>query len=213
MNHCTKEQLIGFENRIRDIFAAGELPFLVHLSGGNEKELIEIFKEVHPGDWLFSGHRSHYHYLLSGGTPENLEQFIRDGNSMFVFDNKINFLASSILAGTACIAAGVAHQLKMEGSPNRVWCFLGDGAEDEGHFYEAVNFVDGHNLPCTFVIEDNDRSVDTNKEQRRGENWVAWPNCVRRYHYTSTFPHGGAGLTTIVKFKPEIVEKFAGLAK
>jgi len=128
---------------------------------------------------------------------------IRDGRSMFVFDRKLNFYTSSILAGTCGIAAGVAASLKEQGSANRVWCFLGDGAEDEGHFYEAVNYVDGKDLPCTFIIEDNDRSVDTSKAQR-GRGRIQWPDCVRRYHYTPTYPHGGAGCKTMVTFDPEI---------
>ena len=42
----TKENLIDFEKRIVDLFKAGKLPFLVHLSGGNEDELISIFKDI-----------------------------------------------------------------------------------------------------------------------------------------------------------------------
>ena len=199
----TKSELIGFELRIKDIFEQGKLPYLLHLCGGNEDQLIDIFKNISPWDWIFSSHRSHYHYLLAGGDPAVLEQMIRDGRSMFVFDRKLNFYTSSILAGTCGIAAGVAASLKEMGSGRRVWCFLGDGAEDEGHFYEAVNYVDGKDLPCTFIIEDNDRSVDTSKAQR-GRGRIQWPDCVRRYHYTPTYPHGGAGCKNMVTFDPEI---------
>lgn len=199
MHHCTADQLIAFERRMADLFEAGELPFLLHLSGGNEQQLIELFHEVRDGDWIFSGHRSHYHYLLAGGSEQRLEQLIRDGRSMFVFDRRLNFLTSSVLAGTCAIAAGVAWQLQESGSPNRVWCFLGDGAEDEGHFYEAVRFVDGHNLPCTFVIEDNSVSVDSDYFQRWGTHARhPWPVCVRRYRYERTWPHAGTGCKKMV---------------
>ena len=71
MNHGhTADTLRAFEQRIVGLFAAGELPFLVHLSGGNEEQLLEIFREIKPGDWIFSGHRSHYHYMLAGGSEE-----------------------------------------------------------------------------------------------------------------------------------------------
>ena len=208
MTHKTAEQLIAFERRIQELFETGKLPFLVHLCGGNERELIGLFKAVKPGDWVFSGHRSHYHYLLAGGSEERLESLIRGGNSMFVFDKDINFVTSSVLAGLTCPAAGVAASLKEKGSHNHVWCFLGDGAEDEGHFYEAVRYVDGHKLPCTFIIEDNDRSCDTTKMRRRGSNEsnFHWPPCVIRYHYVPTYPHGGTGCKQWVKFDPEIVD-------
>ncbi len=211
MNNCTAAELIAFEQRIKSAFAAGDLPFLVHLSGGNEGQLISIFNDVREGDWIFSGHRSHYHYLLAGGSPDRLEQLIREGRSMFVFDRKLNFVTSAILAGLCCPAAGVALALKQSGSTARVWCFLGDGAEDNGHFCEAVRYATGHDLPVTFVIEDNDRQVDTSYAARWGmEARFDWQSPkVRRYHYTPTFPHGGCGLKPgSVTFKPEVVARF-----
>jgi len=199
----TAHDLINFELRIRRLFKEGKLPYLIHLCGGNEVQLINLFSEIRRGDWVFSTHRSHYHYLLHGGKPEDLEQMICEGRSMFVFDHRLNFYSSSVLAGTCGIAAGVAYQIKEANEARHVWCFLGDGAEDEGHFYEAVNYVDGLNLPCTFVIEDNDRSVDTSKADR-GRGKITWPSCVRRYHYEPTYPHGGAGLKEMVTFDPTI---------
>ena len=35
-----KEELIAFENRIGDLYLDNKLPFLFHLSGGNEEQLI-----------------------------------------------------------------------------------------------------------------------------------------------------------------------------
>jgi TPP-dependent pyruvate/acetoin dehydrogenase alpha subunit len=198
-----KQELIDFELRIKAVFEQGKLPYLIHLCGGNEDQLIEIFKGIKKGDWIFSGHRSHYHYLLAGGSPQKLEQMIREGRSMFVFDRGLNFYTSSVLAGTCAIAAGVAYRLKEEQSKAKVWCFLGDGAEDEGHFYEAVNYVSGSSLPCQFIIEDNNRSVDTTKADR-GKGRIEWPSCVTRYEYLPTYPHGGVGSKTMVKFDESI---------
>jgi TPP-dependent pyruvate/acetoin dehydrogenase alpha subunit len=216
MNHCTKAQLIAFSKRIFDVFETGEVPFKIHMSGGNEDELIPLFHQVQPGDWVFSTHRSHYHFLLSGGHPDELERMIREGRSMFVFGRQgqyglqANFLTSSILAGMCCIAAGVALQLKNEESENRCWCFIGDGAEDQGHFAEAVMYVHGNNLPCTFIIENNNRSVDTSETERFPQTrGIIWPPCVYEYAYVPAWQHGGTGTKTWVKFKPEIVEKFA----
>lgn len=199
-----KADLIAFEKRIADLYDAGELPYLVHLSGGNEDQLIEIFKEVKPDDWVFSTHRNHYHYLLHGGYAEDLEAKILAGKSMFIFSRARNFFASSIVAATPAIAAGVAWAIKRQGSSRRVWCFVGDGAEDEGHFYEAARYADGMGLPCTFIIEDNDRNVTAPRAVRRGTDAdYAWPDCVKRYHYAATYPHGGSGSGAWLKFKRE----------
>ena len=231
MNACTKEQLIAFEERVKAAWEDGQLPYLIHLCGGNEDKLIKIFERVQPGDWVFSTHRNHYHALLSGMAAERLLTLIHQGNSMFVYGKAdaampVNFLTSSVLAGTCGIAAGVAWALR-DGSlrdgqslrdghdmadeagkrPPHVWCFLGDGAEEQGHFYEAAMFVEANALPCAFIIEDNNRSVDTNRRDRRGahtEDVEGLDNrlgCVMRYHYTPTYPHAGSGCKHQIQFK------------
>lgn len=192
--------LIKFEKRIGRLWEEGVLPYLLHFCGGNENELIEIFDEIGTDDYVVSSHRSHYHYLLKGGSRHDLEDIIKRGDSMFVFDRKLNFLSSSLLAGGASIAAGIAMALKLKGSKARVWCFVGDGAEDEGNFYEAVSFVEGFDLPCTFIIEDNDKSVETTKYQRRGKYVPQWGKCVRKYSYTPTYPHAGNGTNKKIRF-------------
>lgn len=203
MNHATSDDLLQFEQHITELWEAGDLPYLLHLSGGNEDWLVDLFGKMEIGDWIFSTHRSHSHALLSGVSQNRLEKLIRMGDSMFVFDRSRHFFSSSILAGTCCIAAGIAWALKEEASKNRVWCFLGDGAEEEGHFYEAVMMVAGHDLPCTFIIEDNNRSVDTSIEERMPSRFrMQWPDCVFRNHYLPTYPHAGNGSKKMIQFKP-----------
>lgn len=198
-----KQKLIEFESGIIKLWENAEIPYPCHFSGGNEEQLIEIFKEIKPGDWIFSTHRSHYQYLLAGGNPEKLKEVILRGDSMHIFDKNLNFFTSAIVAGTCAIAAGVSLALKKKGSDKKVWCFIGDGVEDEGHFYEAVRYVDGWDLPCTFVIEDNDRSVETPKKERYGKSEINLPSCVRRYHYKATYPH--VGTTKWINFSGKTV--------
>lgn len=212
MNYKTVPQLIAFEDRVKAHFADGRLPFLIHLCGGNEPQLIEIFREAKEGDWFFSTHRSAYHALLAGVPESRLMDLILRGRSMFVFDRDRNFYSSSILAGCCAPAVGVAWELKRKGSSNRVWCFLGDGAAEEGHFYEALLYATGWDLPVTFVLEDNNRSVDTDIASRRGPDhgrFIMSSEKLRRYSYVPTYPHGGVGLAPgSVTFRPEIVAEF-----
>ena len=79
-----KQDLIDFEKLVADHWEAGDLPYLIHLSGGNEDFLIDLFKEVKDGDWIFSTHRNHHHALLSGVPRDELLRKILAGNSMFV---------------------------------------------------------------------------------------------------------------------------------
>jgi len=191
--NLTKEELMNFEREIAELWEAAKIPYPVHFSGGNEDQLIEIFKKIKTKDYIFSTHRGHYHYLLAGGSFEKLREFIMRGDSMHIYDKNLNFITSSIVAGCVAIATGVALALKKKGSERHVWCFVGDGAEDEGHFYEAVRYVDGHDLPCTFIIEDNNRSVETPKSVRYNKSGINWPKCVKRYYYNATYPHVGTG--------------------
>ena len=180
----------------------------MHLSGGNEDQLLKIYDDILPCDWVFSTHRNHYHALLKGIHPNDLRESIRNGRSMFVYSRDHHFVCSAVLAGTCAIAAGVAWALKEEGSKAKVICFIGDGGEEEGHFYEAAMFVEAQELPCTFIIEDNDRSVDTQKKARRGvsRGLDELFGCVRRYHYRSTYPHAGSGCKHQITFKPAAIE-------
>jgi pyruvate dehydrogenase E1 component alpha subunit len=186
-----EEELIAFEDRIGELYLDNKLPFLFHLSGGNEKQLINIFENINEGDYVISNHRSHYHALLHGIPPETVEERILNGRSMFIYDRSRNFFCSAIIGGTPAIAAGIAWALKYKGSKQKVWCFVGDGTEDNGHLYEAIRYVDGWNLPCTFVIENNDRSVEASNSERWGKsgdyNWNS-PS-VLKYKYDITYPH------------------------
>ena len=189
MNH-TVESLKQFEEEIIELYLDCQLPFLFHLSGGNEKELIEIFKNIKPGDYVLTNHRGHYHALLHGMTPDTVKDRILNGRSMFLYDREKNLFCTAIIGGSPAIAAGIAWDLKNKGSDNKVWCFVGDGTEDTGHFFEAVRYVEGFDLPCTFVIEDNNRSVETPKEERWGTATDPdWPASVLKYKYEITFPH------------------------
>lgn len=197
----TAESLIAFEQRIKAHWEAGQIPAMTHFCGGNESQLLALFAGIRADDWVYSSHRAHYHALLKGVPEATVEAEILAGRSMFLFSAAHRFLSTAVLAGQCGICAGLALEIKQRGGSERVWCFLGDGAEEEGHFYEAALFVEANDLPCTFVIEDNYWQMETPKHERRGVN-MAGPNpwrpldhfkCVDRYHYTRTFPHAGSG--------------------
>ena len=187
----TKEELIAFEDHIGDLYMDNQLPFLFHLSGGNEEQLIDIFKDIKEGDYVISSHRNHYHALLHGIPPEVVEDRIKNGRSMFIYDRERNFFVSAIIGGTPAIAAGIAWALKRKGSDQKVWCFVGDGTEDNGHLSEAVRYADGFDLPCTFIIESNDRSCEASNADRWGKTGhPTWDSSrVIKYHYECTYPH------------------------
>jgi Dehydrogenase E1 component len=204
----TAQDLIEFESGVKDLWEAGKLPSLVHLCGGNEDLLVKLFEEIKPGDWVFSTHRTHYHALMAGIPAWQVLDKIKHGDSMFIYSKAHNFLCSAVLAGCCGIAAGVAWAIEDSINDEWVWCFIGDGGEEEGHFYEAAMFVEANDLPCTFIIEDNNRSVDTPRDARRGsaKGLEHLFKCVQRYHYTPTYPHAGSGCSFKIEFDKDAIE-------
>lgn len=207
MQIYTAEELIAYENYIKNLFELGFINTPVHLSGGNEDQLIEVFEDIQAHDYVFSTHRSHYHYLLKGGCPYALtEELLGEstgmcrgqGRSMHLYDPDINFYTSAIVGGICAMAVGVGMGIVRKTRGKRwkvphVWCFIGDGGEDTGHFMEAQRYAFSHDLPVTFVIEDNDLAVETTRVQRWGKNDVKeYPN-VYRYEYVRKYPHVGIG--------------------
>ena len=107
----TKKKLIDFELRVKKAYEDGKIRAPVHLSGQNEDQLIEIFKNIDPDDWVFSSWRNHYHALLHGFDEDELYNLIVEGRSMSINSSKRKFYSSSIVAGSMPIALGVALSL------------------------------------------------------------------------------------------------------
>jgi TPP-dependent pyruvate/acetoin dehydrogenase alpha subunit len=82
MKEYTKEELIAFETDIADCFNNGEIRAPVHLYFGNENEMINVFKKVSDGDWIFTTWRSHYQCLLKGVPPEVIKKDVIEGKSI-----------------------------------------------------------------------------------------------------------------------------------
>lgn len=209
----TKEQLQGFEKRIADTYNDAKISAPIHLSDGNEEQLINIFQYIGEFDWVFSSWRNHYHALLHGVL--NIKNQIEAGKSMSVHnfhcdvdengkhlyppkDRKAKFYSSSIVGGTLPISLGVAKSVKLNDevdenhNPIKVWCFVGDMTFESGIFHEVYKYARNHDLPLEFVIEDNGLSTNTPTEFAWGKKQDV-PDDVIYYKYKSNYPHHGTG--------------------
>lgn len=205
-SNMDKHTLFKFEEEIKEIYLAGRIRAPVHLAGGNEDALIEIFKEMGRDDWCFSTYRSHLHALLKGIDREWLKQEILAGRSMHINSKEHRFFTSSIAGGCLPIALGVAMAIKMKGEDRKVWCFVGDMAAEMGIFHECSKYAMNHNLPIVFCVEDNSFSVDTPtaevwgikenpSEEGKVEVVKSWQKGkIIRFRYSRTYPHSGIGI-------------------
>lgn len=168
------------ESRIAEKYPEGNMRCPVHLSIGQEIPSAVFQQVVKPGDTAISTHRAHAHYLAMGG---NLPKMIAEiygkvtgcskgrGGSMHLIDLEKGFLGSSAIVGNSIpVGVGVGYAKLLNNEESVSFIFLGDGAVEEGSFYESANFAAVHKLPVVFVLENNLYSVYTGLGPRQPEN-------------------------------------------
>jgi pyruvate dehydrogenase E1 component alpha subunit len=187
----TRDDLIAFEADIAAEFNAAKIRAPIHLDGGNEDELIAVFADIHPSDWVFCSWRSHYKALLHGIPPEKVKAEIMAGRSISLCFPEHRFFSSAIVGGNLPIALGVAWAIKRAGLPETVYAFLGDMAAMTGMFHECREYARGHGLPIIFVVENNRKSVCTPTAEAWGNK--GGRDRVVTFRYELPWPHSGAG--------------------
>ncbi len=198
LSEWTSAGLLAFEEDIAQEFAAGYIRAPIHLSGGNETELINYFRDVQPWDWCLCSWRSHYHCLLKGVPADKLKASIMQGRSVSLCFPKHKILSSGIVGGIAPIAIGLAHSLKTREDQSHnsnyhttVHVFIGDMTEKSGIVRECMEYGARHDLRIRWIIEDNGLSVCTPTKI----SWGMHSNLpdVFRYWYNLGRPHAGIG--------------------
>jgi pyruvate dehydrogenase E1 component alpha subunit len=200
----TPEDLIAFERDIADAFNAGLIRAPVHLDGGNERQLIEVFKTIDRSDWICGSWRMHAKCLLHGVPPDLLKADILAGRSITLTYPDYRIISSAIVGGILPIALGIAWWIKRGGERTRVHCFLGEMTSQSGMAWECIIYARNHELPVRWIIEDNGKSVCTDTREVWGTRDLSWecrePHSfvneafqVVYYRYELPWPHAGAG--------------------
>ena len=157
------------EETITEKYSEWEMRCPTHLSIGQEAIASGVCGNLTNKDFVVSTHRCHAHYLAKGG---NINKMIAEiygkvtgcsagkGGSMHLIDTSVGFMGSTAIVGnTIPIAVGLALSIQLKGTNNISCVFFGDGAIEEGVFYESVNFAVLKNLPVLFICENNLYSV------------------------------------------------------
>jgi TPP-dependent pyruvate/acetoin dehydrogenase alpha subunit len=192
----TVESLTAFEKKVADRFNRGEIRAPIHLSGGNELQLLRVFEDVGPDDYIFTTWRSHFHVLLKGVPPDRVMADILLGKSITLTYPDYRVVSSAIVGGILPIALGAALEIKRAGRPERVWAFIGDMTATTGIAHECMKYAVAWDLPIEFVQELNGKSVTTstaavwNDYEHRDIRPVAH---TQTYEYDLPWPHSGAG--------------------
>jgi acetoin:2,6-dichlorophenolindophenol oxidoreductase subunit alpha len=163
-------------------YPAQEMRCPVHLSIGQECTPVAVSAHLRHEDQVFSGHRCHAHYIAKGG---DLRQMIAElygrvtgcargrGGSMHLVDYKVGMMGSSALvAGTIPIAVGAGLAFSQEGSDKVAVAYFGDGASEEGLFYESLNIASLKKLPVLFVCENNLYATFSHQKARQARGGI-----------------------------------------
>jgi TPP-dependent pyruvate/acetoin dehydrogenase alpha subunit len=184
MNINQKVSLFSMMLRIRLIeeaiaaeYPKGEMRCPIHLSVGQEllPSLVGLLSKN--DDLAVSSHRSHAHYLAKGGSLKKLiaELYGKEtgcsrgrGGSMHLIDLDVNFMCSTAIVGNSIpVGVGMGYGAKLKNKNAVVLIYLGDGAIEEGSFYESINFALVRNIPALFLCENNNYSVYSHISDRQ----------------------------------------------
>ena len=200
----TREELIAFETEIGERFNNREIRAPIHLYHGNEDQIMQVFAGIDvKQDWVCCTWRNHYQALLKGIPPEVVRAEILAGRSMVMNLPEYRFVCSSIVGGIPSIATGLALAAKLQNTGEHVWCWTGDMSAETGAWHEAYKYSVNHQLPITFVVEDNGLSVETPTDRiwgrtvpyyARDADWYQDTNLIYYRYQNTRYPHAGAGV-------------------
>jgi len=166
-----------FEERVKDLFAAGEMPGFVHLYLGQEAVAVGACAGLNDDDYITSTHRGHGHIIAKGGDLKRMMAELYGkatgynkgkGGSMHIADPGLGILGANGIVGAGLpIATGAGLSAKLRKSGQVAVCFFGDGASNQGTFHEAINIAAAFSLPVVYVCENNLYAVGTRQSKVR----------------------------------------------
>jgi len=166
-----------FEDRVKDLFAAGEMPGFVHLYLGQEAVAVGACVALNEDDYITSTHRGHGHIIAKGGDVKLMMAELYGkatgynkgkGGSMHIAAPNLGILGANGIVGAGLpIATGAGLSAKLRRSGQVAVCFFGDGASNQGTFHEAINIASAFDLPVVYVCENNLYAVGTRQADVR----------------------------------------------
>ena len=154
-----------FEERLAHLFKRGKLPGFVHLYLGEEAVATGVCAALREDDRITSTHRGHGHLIAKGARVDRMmaellgkvDGYCRGkGGSMHIVDFHLGIIGTNgIVGGGIPIGTGSAWGDKQLGRDNVTVTFFGDGASNQGVFFEAMNLAAIWKLPVIFAVENN----------------------------------------------------------
>jgi TPP-dependent pyruvate/acetoin dehydrogenase alpha subunit len=167
-----------FQHQLNEMLKEGQFPQIpIHLAFGHEAAAVGLDLTMAPDDMLCVSHRNAAYNLARSKSFESalnhykmVARTDREAQmaSMNLADDNTNIAyASSILGNNLAVAAGIAMNRKLIDRAGITFVATGDGAMEEGIFWETLIFVRSHALGLVIIVENNNYSMSSTIEQRR----------------------------------------------
>lgn len=156
---------------------SGEFLIPIHLAIGHEALAVAVGEVLESEDKLLLTHRNIHYQLALNATKDQLyseytlsQKGLAEGKlgSMNLMNSKKNNIyTSNILGNNLAVSLGIGLASKINSNQGVIWAVTGDGAIEEGTFYESILIASSLNLPIIFLIENNFWSLGTSITERR----------------------------------------------
>ncbi len=179
----------SFEDKCAEMYYRGKMFGFVHLYNGQEAVSSGVTKAMRSDDYICSTYRDHVHALCAGVPPKQVmaELFGKAtgcskgrGGSMHLFSAEHNLLGGfAFVAEGIPVATGAALQsryrrevMQDESADQVTACFFGDGACNNGQFFECLNMASLWKLPILFVVENNKWAIGMAHERATSQTEI-----------------------------------------
>ena len=166
------------EDAVRKDYFDDKMKTPMHMSAGGEAICVGVCQALAPEDQIMGTYRTHGIYLAKTGETEQFfaEMYGKStgmakgkAGSMHLTAPQSGLICTSAIVGTTIpVAIGAAFANKQQKNGRMVAVFFGDGAIDEGVFWESLNAACVMQLPVLFVCEDNNLAVHVPGHERHG---------------------------------------------
>jgi pyruvate dehydrogenase E1 component alpha subunit len=164
-----------FEEKCNVVYRQGKAGGYMHVYIGMEALAVGWMRAIRPGyDYVITAYRDHAHALLLGTPAVAVMAEIMGrkagtaggkGGSMHIYDPQNGFYGGwGIVGGHIPLGAGLAFAAKYRGEDRVTLNFMGDGAANQGVVFETLNMSGLWDLPCIYIIENNEFAMGTRLE-------------------------------------------------
>jgi len=164
-----------FEQTSLKVYQQGKIGGFLHLYIGQESIAVGAASLMGDNDHLITAYRDHGHALAVGMSMNECMAELYGkatgcskgkGGSMHFFAPDKNYWGGhGVVGGQTPLGLGLAYGIKYKGLTGAALCFLGDGAVNQGCFYESLNMAALFELPVIYVIENNGYSMGTSLDR------------------------------------------------